>query len=478
MAKSVTKNYLYNVCYQILILITPLITTPYISRVLRPEGVGTYAYTSSISHYFVLFGAIGLNLYGQREIAYLHRKGRLYSKTFFEIIVVRFLTLGISLGIYIFAFCREGEDSLYYRILIIEIVAAMFDISWLFQGLEDFKRTVTRNVIVKILGIILIFALVKTQSDLWIYTLIQVGVILIGNLSLWLYLPRVLKRFSFRKINFLRHIRPAIVLFLPQIAISLYTILDKTMIGAITGDKSEVAFYEQSQKIVKVVLAIVTSMGTVMLPRIAKKFADRDTKKIKLYIYDTFSMVFMIAVPLVLGLIGISRGLVPWFFEKGYDKVTPNMMIISPIILLVGLSNVIGMQYLLPTRRQKAYTTSVVAGAVINFILNLILIPKYMSLGAAIATVLAELTVTVIQMIAIHRDFDLKGVLFGAWKYFLSGGIMFAVVWWLQSVLEISAMSTIIEIASGAIVYVLLLFVLRDEMIKRFMMKAKKVGKK
>ena len=162
---SLKKNYIYNLIYQLLVIVLPLITTPYLSRVLGAEGVGIYSYTLSITTYFVLFGSLGIAMYGQREIAYIRDDGTKKSKTFWEILLLRFATMSISLIIFIFMFANGENYNLYYKILILEIIANSLDISWFFQGMEEFKKTVTRNIIVKIISVICIFTLIKKAED-------------------------------------------------------------------------------------------------------------------------------------------------------------------------------------------------------------------------------------------------------------------------------------------------------------------------
>ena len=247
--KTIIKNYIYNLIYQILVLILPLITTPYISRVLGAENIGIYSYTISIVTYFILFGSLGVALYGRRQIAYEQEKGKKYSKTFWEIFLLRIITMLISTIIFYCIFVNGEKYQLYYKILLLELLANCFDISWFFQGLEEFKKTVTRNVIIKLISVICIFTFIKTHEDLPMYFVIYVLSTLIGNISLWFYLPKFLKKVRLKQLNLVKHIKPTIGLFIPQIAIQVYTVLDKTMIGFIISDKSEVGFYEQSQKI-------------------------------------------------------------------------------------------------------------------------------------------------------------------------------------------------------------------------------------
>ncbi len=473
MKKSITKNYLYNLAYQILVMILPIITTPYISRVLGAENIGIYSYTLSISTFFILFGSLGIALYGQREIAYLQNDKKKYSNTFWEILILRCITMTISIIIFYFTFAIGNNNyNLYYKILILELIGNMLDISWFFQGLEEFKKTVLRNTIVKLIALFLTFTLIKTKNDLPIYFVIYVLSVLLGNLSLWLYLPKYLSKVKFTELKIFRHLKPTIALFIPQIAIQVYTLLDRTMIGTIIADKSEVGYYEQSQKIVKTTLTIITSLGTVMLPRVASTFAEGNNEKINEYMKNSFELVFMLAFPLIFGLISVSDAFVPFFFGEGYDKVIVLIKVICPIILLIGLSNVIGMQYLLPTKKQKEYTLSVLYGAIVNFIFNSLLIPKYGAIGASIGTVIAETTVTGTQIIYTRKDFDYKKILKYTKNYIIASVIMFICLLITRHFIANNVISVIAQVLVGMIVYALILVIMKDEffmgLIKKF----------
>ena len=462
------KNYIYNLSYQLLVIIVPLITTPYISRVLGATGVGTYSYTNSITQYFILFGAIGLNLYGQREIAYKQENKKEYSKKFWEIFFLKSITLAFSIILFYFMAITYKKYTCIFFIQIIDIVSSIFDISWFFQGIEDFRKIVIRNFIVKISGVICIFLFVKTSDDLALYVLCYSLTIFLGNISMWMYIPKLIEKLPFKELNFKEHIYPALMLFIPQIAVSLYTLLDKTMIGLLTNSEAEVAFYEQSQKIVKIALTIVTSLGTVMLPRIANIFASKNYEKIQFYMTNTFKFVFMVGLPITFGIIAITKNFVPWFFGNGFDKVIPNMIISAPIIFIIGMSNVIGTQYLLPTNRQKQYTISVIGGSVINFSLNLILIKYFLSYGAAIATVISEVVVTSIQIYFVRNDFNLLKIFKHGLRYLIFSMLMGIVVYIIGVFLPATIITTVIQCVIGAIIYLLLLIVSKDDIILSF----------
>ena len=493
--KSLAKNYLYNLIYEVLILILPLITTPYLSRVLGAEGIGIYTYTFSIVTYFILFGSLGVAMYGQREIAYAQDNLNNRKKIFFEIVIFRFVTILLATFVYYFFFMRKGDYSLYYRILLFELIGAAFDISWFFQGIEEFKRTVTRNVLVRICSVTLVFLIVKTKEDLAKFTLIYSIADCVGNMSLWLYLPKYLKGGKVTNINVVRHIPQIVLLFIPQISNQVYKILDTTMIGRLVTDKSETGFYEQGQKVIRLLLTIVTSLGIVMVPRMANTFASGDKKKIKEYLMLSFNFVFFLAFPMTFGIVSVAKAFVPVFFGSGYDKVVTLIYLICPIILLMGVANVIGTQYLLPTKRQREFTISITVGVIVNFILNYILISLLKSIGACIATVLSQLVVDAIQLYYVREDVSVNELLILSKKYFFASIIMFLVCFIVKSILRIgiinnllisfannirrnpefitNIISVAIQMLFGAISYFIMLVVLKDDYIYKFINKIK-----
>ncbi|MBR2290252.1 MAG: flippase [Clostridia bacterium] len=460
--KSVVRNYMYNLIYQVLILILPLITTPYLSRVLGAEGVGIYGYTYSIVTYFVLFGSLGIALYGQREIAYVQNDPKKRKKVFLELITFRFITLAIAVLVYCLIFLRDGQYRQYYLILLIELIAAGFDISWFFQGIEDFKRTVLRNVLVRLASVTLVFVIVKTSSDLWKFVLIYSLADLLGNLLLWFYLPRYLRGYKVGKLNLKIHLIPLLMLFIPQVTNKVYNLLDTTMLGAIVSNKQETGYYEQSQKVIRLLITIVTSLGVVMIPRVASIYASGDNKKINAYIKNSFTFVFFISFPMMFGIASIARDFVPIFFGEGYDKSATLIMIFCPMILLMGIENVIGTQYMLPTKRQKEYTISVLAGVVVNLILNAIFINLWQSVGASIATILSQVVVDSVQIYFVRKDIKWKPLIRIAVRYLVSSLFMFGACMLVKLLIHKAVITIIVQMLVGVGVYVGMLILFRD----------------
>ena len=309
---SIKKNYIYNVAYQVLNLLAPLVTTPYISRVLGVEGVGEYSYTSSVVTYFITLAILGSTPYAQREVSYLREDKEKYSILFWEIVVFRGITVLISCLLFsIVIILSEPEIRIIYMIQGLNIVAVAFDISWFFQGLEEFKKIVIRNVFIKILNILLIFILVKQETDIWKYVLIIAGLTVVGNIVIWGGIKRYINKVSIKSINIKQHLIGILQLFLPTIAVSIYRALDKTMIGLVTTTTTENGYYEQADKIIQMCIVVTTSLSTVMAPRIALTLSKKDNAMLKKYMYKTFDFLLLISLPMAMGIIVVSDMIVP-----------------------------------------------------------------------------------------------------------------------------------------------------------------------
>lgn len=447
------KNFMYNASYQIFLLLVPLLTTPYLSRTLGVQGVGINSYTNSIIQYFVLFGCIGTNFYANRKIAFVRDDKYKLSQTFWEIFFLRLIMLLISLFVFfIFLTYTNYNYRAYYLAQSVTIVATILDISWFFMGIENFSVTVVRNFVVKVFSLLCIFIFVKSFADLFLYILIVSLSVLFGNLTMFPSLKKSVYLPDLSKINIFRHFIPSLALFIPEVATQVYLVLNKTMLGTVSSVQAS-GFYDQSDKIVKLVLAIVTATGTVMLPHVANAFANGEKNKTKEYLYDSFAIVTSISVPMFLGLMSISSKLVPLFFSSKFSSVSPLLSVESIVILLIAWSNAIGTQYLLPTKQTKYYTTSVVFGAVANIIINIPLIIWLGTLGAIIATVISELTVTVYQLYVVRKQVSIHRLFKDIYKYLISGIIMFIIVFILNDIMSKTWLSLTVEIFIGIIIY-------------------------
>lgn len=444
-------------------IIIPIITIPYISRVLGKSGVGTNTFTNTVVQYFILLGSLGVTLYGNREIAYHQKNKEKRSAIFWEIAFLRFCSIGLAIGIFgIFLFFVH-ENFEIYLLQSIALVAAAFDISWYFMGMENFKRTVTRNFIVQILSLVAIFTLVKTQQDLWLYVLIVTGAALLGNLSLWLYLPKeVYKPTLSAFYNIKKHIAPTLLLFFPQIAVSIYLLLNKLMLGILDSTVAS-GFFAQSDSIIRVSFTIVTSLSTVMMPRISAMFMKNDIEGIKKQLKLSITIMLGLAFPLSFGILAIAQDFAPWFFGVDFTQVGVLMMLEAPIIIFLSMGSLFGTQYLIPTKRTRILTLSYIYGALINFIANLVIIPFYSVEGAIVVAVVTEAIVTFYQMYHVREEFDYKYMFQGTWKYLVSGMIMFGVVSYMTSLITITTSHLFAIIFLGILVYTIGNIILKSD---------------
>ena len=318
MAHSIKKNYIYNLIYQILLVVAPLIVTPYVSRVLQPTGIGIQSYSASIVSYFTLVAVLGTTTFGQKAIGTLQTEAEGRSRQFWEIFLVRLITTLVSALFYIiYVFVLVPDNAIVALIFGIQLLGTIVDISWFFQGMEEFGKISLSSIFFRVANIICIFLFVKTADDLNLYVFFSVVFIVGANLSLWLYLPKYLVKV--KGIRPFRDIKDILQLFIPSVAVQIYTVLDKSMIGWMTEGSAENGYYEQAEKVVKMALSVVSSLGTVVMPRIAQKFKQGDNEAVKFYIYKLYRCSLLAGVPMAVGLIVISDVFVRVFFGSGYE---------------------------------------------------------------------------------------------------------------------------------------------------------------
>lgn len=453
------KNFIYNLVYQLLVMILPLMTTPYIARVIGPEGVGMQSYTYSIVSYFVLFIMLGINNHGNRSVAMVRDDKNKLNETFWGIYYIQISMSAIIVilyGVYIlFAVDKYKE---LFLVQYIYILAAALDINWLFFGLEKFKFTVSRNIIIKIISVFSIFLFIKNKDDLIIYSLILAIGTLVSQLVLWKY---AFKEIKFNKPdikNIKENIKPILILFIPIIAISIYKIMDKIMIGSMS-DIMQLGYYENSEKIINIPLGIITALATVMLPKMSNLYANGKEVEGKKYIGISIEFVMIMSIGSVFGLIGVSEVFIPIFLGEKFNGCINVVSMLSITILFIAWANVIRTQYLIPKKEDKIYLYSTIFGAVINLILNIIFIPKIGAVGASIGTILAEGTVCIYQTLKVRKYLDIKGYFKKNIFYLLPGIIMCVIVRLIGDTLDRTLTTGVIQIALGIILYCTISFI-------------------
>lgn len=448
-----------------LTLITPLITTPYLSRVLGADGIGVYSFTASIVAYFTMFAALGTLTYGNREISYLQDDRKARTQMFWEIELLSIITTLISLVAYIFFILFFAQDyQVFFWIQIFSLLTIAADVTWLLQGMEEFGKIVGRNIFFKVLSVAYVFIFVNSKEDLILHVGGNVIFSFLIQASVWLYVPKYVDLPDWKSLRPLRHLKGTIALFIPTIAISIYTVLDKTMIG-VFSNAYENGYYEQALNLSKTVLTLVTSLGAVMIPRIGYYYNKGEQEEVKTLLYQSYRFVWFLGIPLCFGLMGISGNVVPWFYGDGFMKLTILLPILSLLIPIIGLSNVTGMQYLITTKREHLLTKSVVIGAVVNFLCNLYLIPRWSSIGAVIASVIAETVITTVQFIFVRKEISILKVFLSAWKYLLAGLMMLFVLMIENQIFTPSILHTAYLVVSGVCIYFGMLLILKDEFV-------------
>lgn len=451
---NVKKNYFYNLSYQILALILPLITTPYIARIFGKQGTGAYTYTNTIANYFLLFAMLGITTYGNRCIAQERENQARRNEVFNEIFGLQFRVASLFSAVYLFYVFFINKT--YYIIAIIQtlyVISAIFDVTWLYYGLGKFKITSIRNTLIKLLTVISIFLFVKTKDDLWIYTIIKSGGVLLGQISLWISIRKYvrLKWINFNRIK--KHLTPILILFVPVVATSIFQQMDKIMLGKLASF-SDVGLYYNSQLILDIPQCVVTSMGTVMLPFFSNLYAKGKDKQNKEYLRKTVYVIMFLAVATTVGIASIAPELAPVFLGEEFNECSTIILLLSPHVLLASWNNTIRMQYLVPTMQDKLYINSVLYGAIVNFLINWLLIGKIGIYGAILGTIFAELAVALYQTWKVRKEIDIGRYIIGMLPFLAISLVMYIVIRAIGTCFGVHITTIIIEVFLGGVIYI------------------------
>ena len=422
---DVISNFIFTSLYQLSGILVPLVTMPYLSRVLGAKGLGEYSFAYSVAYYFTIFIKLGLNNYGNRTIAYVRDDRSTLSRTFWEIYFFQFI-LGIVLSstylLYVFLFAPKKELGLIMSLL---VFASCIDISWCLYGLEKFKVTSSRDIITKILITVCIFLFVKSEEDVWKYAMFFCSGMLLNQIIVIPVLMRNISLCRIDKNGILKHIKPNIVLFIPVVAVSIYRTMDKIMLGIMSTD-IELGYYHGTENVIRVPMAFVTALGTVMMPRMSNMISNGVSKKDLRYTFSkSIEFAMAISSAVCLGIMTVAVEFVPLFYGKGFEKCVYLFYIILPGSMFEAFANVIRTQYLIPRKKDRIYITSLLIGASINLVLNLILIPRYESVGASIGTVLAYAAVCITQAVCVYKEANIRENIIISLPYVVSGIAMF-----------------------------------------------------
>lgn len=460
--KKVRNNVIYSALYQVLTVVTPLITTPYISRVLTAEGVGEYSYRLSIASYFTLFVGLGFSLYGVVKVAQIRDDKKLLSKLFWEIMLAKVVLLLGALAAYYTIFLSQRKDLLLHIIMSFGIISTALDVTWLLNGLEEFKITLVRSTVVRIVNLLAIFFLVKKSSDLWLYALITQGSDLVSQFALY---PAIRKHIQFTPIaprNVIKHLKASLVYFIPSIVHTVFTSTDKTMLCYMCNI-AEVGYYEQANKLCNLCMSTICSASTVLLPRITYMHQKGDTD-VSEFIGRLVDILLFFSIPVMLGLAAASNNFVPIFFGEGYEKTAMLMKILCLNVLIMVLCNFCGQQCLIAKGKQRQYNIAVVLGAIFNVIFNAVFISLFASAGAAFASVISGIINLGAIFFFAKKEVNLKNHKKNILQYTLAGIVMLACVL-LTGHYIIGIVGLIFEVVVGVVVYFAMLIFLHNELV-------------
>ncbi|MFR4588838.1 MAG: flippase [Eisenbergiella sp.] len=446
-------NFIYNLAYQILAMILPLITAPYVSRVLGADGVGKYSYTASIALYFIYFGMLGISNYGNRSIARVRENYEERSKVFSSIYYMQLITTGLATMAYIIYIIWFAPDL--KRLLIIQIVYVLygiFDISWLFFGLEEFKMTAQRQMIIRIVSLVLVFTFVKEEKDLPIYTLIMCTSNLANALILWLFLPKKVRVCKVPFSTIFSHIKPCLVLFVPIIAMSVFGMMDKIMIGKLVSYEAA-GYYENADKIVLMSSSIFASFNAVLMPKISNLLGKNDKERAMHYFGLSIELVMCLALAMCFGMMAVAEDFIPIFFGGEYKASINLMKGLAIGIPFVGWAQIYRVLYLIPASKDIIYLKSTVLGAIINFLLNIICISIVGTMGAVMGTVISQVFIAVFQTYQVRREINVYFFVKKILGYIVVGGVMFFVIRCISITHQTTFLTLLIEIIVGGSIY-------------------------
>ena len=456
---KVLKNYAYNLSYQLLLIILPIITTPYVTRVFSSNDLGTYSFFNSIVTYFVLLATLGVANYGTKEIS---GNRTIIRKNFWGIYTLQLGATILSLTLYILLCLTFSlmQNPVAY-ILGLSLLSKGLDISWLFQGLEDFRKITVRNITVKLVGVIAIFLFIKSASDLYLYVFLLTIFELLGQLSMWLPAKEFIGKPHFDLMYAKRHLKPVILLFLPQIAISLYVSLDSTMLGVLASAR-DVGIYDQALRLVNILLTLVTSLGSVMLPRVSNLLSSGDHKAVNKMHEMSFLIYNLVIFPIIAGMLIVNDDFVNFFLGQDFQEVRHAIAIMIFRMFFIGWTNIMGIQILIPHNKNKEFMLSTTIPAIVSVGLNLLLLPKLGYIGAAIVSVLTEVLVWLIQLFYTRSYLREVPILGSLIKIIISSGVMYGILLFIKQFLNVSPMINVgLYAVLGAIIYASLILILK-----------------
>lgn len=458
--KNVAKNFFYQAIFQLSQILLPIITVPIVANALGPKGVGLYNYTFSVVQYFSLFAGLGVALYGNRQIALAWNKKEKVSQTFWEIFTFKAVSTIFFLVLYFFLVLVFFDHKIFYFVQSLSVLAVLFDISWFFMGVEDFKKTSMTNLFIQIVTFILIVFFVKDEGDTLFYVTIQSVGTLASQIIIWYFLRTYVKvvPISFKKS--MRHFKGSVEFFLPKVAVLLYTNLNKTLLGLMIGTTA-VGYYSNALRLNDIFVTLIATLDIVLLPHMSGLFAKQNNSDRIVELMDsTIHLQLFFSIPIMFGMLTVYDKLIPWFFGSKFLFINQLIPIFSLLIIIKPLGGSIAKQYLMPIGKINQYNRSVVVGAIINIVVNLLLLPTIGFYGVVIAVLLAEFFVTFVRVRAFMKDTAFKFNFHKIGIYLFSAGIMYVLTRYLTNSLTASALTNTFQLLIAVPIYFILTTIL------------------
>lgn len=421
---SLKKNFIMESILTMSTFIFPLITFPYISRILLPEGTGKVSFATSLISYFNILAQLGIPKYGIRACAIVRDNKEELSRTVHELVIINLIMSAVAyIGLFalLVTVPRLQMDKGLYMIMSLTIIFNTIGMEWLYKALEQYTYITVRSVIFKFIALAAMFALIHSKEDYVLYGGISIVASSASNIFNFLHAHRYIRMKPMSGYHLRRHMKPISVFFVMACATTIYTHLDTLMLGFMKTD-ADVGYYNAAVKIKTILVSIVTSLGTVLLPRVSYYVEHDLMKEFMSVTRKAINFVMILATPLMVYFIIFARYGILFLSGSVYgDSIVP-MQIIMPTLLLIGISNITGIQILVPTGREVIVLYSEIAGAIVDIVLNAILIPQFASAGAAIGTLVAELVVMMVQCYALRKEVKDLFQSVSYWKIWLGIG--------------------------------------------------------
>lgn len=425
---SIRYNFIMNFLLTASSILFPLITFPYVSRVLQVEGTGKVAFATSIITYFTMISMLGIPTYGIRAVARVRQDSRALKQVVHELLVINLVMCAFSYVLFAVCLLLIPQMAAQKTLMVVcssAILLNSLGMNWFFQGMEDYTWITLASIVFKVISVITMVLFVRSPDDyIWYGVMTVLSSYGSGIVNLF-RLPRYITDEKV-EYHYIRHLRPILIFFAMSVATTIYTHLDTAMLGLMKGDY-EVGLYNAGIKVKTLLVSLITSLGTVLLPRLSAYIAQGEKKEFLRIVSKAISFVLLFSVPVCVYCIVYTPDILVLLSGKSYLPATACMQILMPTIILVGLSNLTGIQILVPLNREKQVLTSVASGAVLDFVLNLLLIPYAGAAGASIGTLSAEILVLAVQIwfLRAHVQQVLGKI---EWKPFVLGMAAFSIV--------------------------------------------------